>query len=97
MNRTHSHLRRRLGVEKLDDFMCISKLGPKSIKDFDWPILTQWLEAPFLGKNGRGLYFKREAKWRHARAPRLKEGWEGSEEIRAKRALIWRSQKSEEI
>jgi hypothetical protein len=40
-----------------------------------------------LKKNGRGRYFKRKAKRRHARAPRLKEGWTGSEEIRAKRRL----------
>jgi hypothetical protein len=53
MNRIHSYLRNRPGVEELNDLMCICRLGPKLIKDFDpQVILKRWLEALFLEKMG---------------------------------------------
>lgn len=52
MNRIHTFLRNRLGVDTVRDLMCVSSPGP-GVMEFDpKPVLKDWLEA---GKRNRSL------------------------------------------
>ena len=51
MNRLHTYLRNGLGVEKLNDLICICSNGP-DLKDFDpKPALKVWRESEKRGRN----------------------------------------------